>query len=124
MNARVFKRLKDDLTAAISADVVLYNVDQQVDFEAHRSNGKAWVKVYGPSQEGGGEVVEGYLVIIDCGAVNVERARRASEQVRQALKSTRRAPNGYRLVRLQMLEEASYVRFQHGYRLTQAPTAP
>lgn len=121
MNAEVFKRLADTLRPLADADTVFYNADEKADVDQHLLDGKAWIKLYGPSQESEGVVLEGYLVVIDCGAKNMEAARRASEKVRTTLRATVREPNGFHLRRLVLLEETSFYRFQFAYRLSHRP---
>lgn len=121
MNAEVFKLLADKLRPLADASIVFYNADQKADVDAHLKDGKAWIKLYGPSQDSEGAVLEGYLVLIDAGAKNMETARRASEKVRTTLRSTLRKPNGFHLRRAVLLNEDNFYRFQLAYRLIHRP---
>lgn len=122
MNPKVFTNV-GTLLASVNTPtgVAFYHVDQQVDVAKHMRDGTAWIKLYAPSQEAERDVLEEYLVMIDIGARNLETARVGSAAVRKKFRGAQRAPTGYTLRRLVMLEEENYVRFQHAYRLIQQP---
>jgi hypothetical protein len=78
---------------------------------------RPWVKLYMPSEEGEADVVESYLVTIDCGAIHLETARALGETIRSALASNRRAPQPFHRLRITALGEGNFHRVQLSYRV-------
>ncbi|MBA2666127.1 MAG: hypothetical protein H0U69_03710 [Trueperaceae bacterium] len=120
MKADVYTYLHTRLVAATPASADYYPPDRAPDLATHLSNGRTWVKLYAPTEDGDAAPVQHYSIIVDVGNISLEAARSVAEGIRASLDHALRAPSPFRRQRIVALDEGSFHRVQFTYRLQRA----
>lgn len=117
MRAGTIAYVHDALRAGTPAGADFYDAATKVDLDGQLQQRRAWVKLYMPNEQGELDIVESFLITVDCGAVDLETARSVAESVRAALESNRRNPALFHRIRIVALDEGNFHRVQLSYRL-------
>jgi hypothetical protein len=113
----VFRYLHGRLRPLVPEGADYYAPDRDPPLSTHLANGRPWVQVYAPSEEGNSTPRQDYLVTIDIGCARLEGARALAETIRAALDGSLREPSPFRRLRVVVLDEGTFHRVQLSYRL-------